>query len=178
MLVFGIMKISKRFMILQVNNIFSFKLLYKKGVYAKKGNYQDLAWKVFFDVEDQNIFLKTLYYPRLAINDYYILNHFFEEQYKKTATRTRINYGLSLASVLGTWSIAYSMKFKRSSFISLTLLTAFATFKGLEYMGTNSLQRKLNAKACDVSRNYPEIKFSNVVYTSSSEVAKKTLPLY
>jgi hypothetical protein len=70
------------------------------------------------------------------------------------------------------------MKFKRSSFISLTLLTAFATFKGLEFMGTNSLQRKLNAKACDVARNYPEIKFSNVVYTSSSEVAKKTLPLY
>ena len=106
------------------------------------------------------------------------MNHFFEEQYKNTANRTRINYGLSLASFLGSWSFAYSMKFKRSSFISLTLLTAFATFKGLEYTGTKSLQRKLNSKACDIAKNYPEIKFSNVVYTDSSEVSKRNLPLY
>ena len=83
-----------------------------------------------------------------------------------------------MASVIGTWSLAYSMKMKKASFISLTLLTAFATFKGLELMGTRSLQRNLNAKAEDIARNYPEIKFSEVVYKESNEVAKKTLPLY
>jgi hypothetical protein len=112
------------------------------------------------------------------MNDYYTLNHFFEEQYKSTASRTRFNYGLSLASFVGTWGLAYSLKMKKFSFISLTLFTAFATFNGLEHMASKSLQRNLNVKATEIARNYPEIKYSDVVYTSSDEVAKRTLPLY
>lgn len=83
-----------------------------------------------------------------------------------------------MGSVLASWGLAYSMKMKKTSFISLTLLTAFATFNGLEYMGTKSLQRNLNAKASEIARNYPEIKYSDVVYTKSEEVGKRTLPLY
>ena len=83
-----------------------------------------------------------------------------------------------MASVIGTWSLAYSLKMKKTSFISLTLLSAFATFKGLECMGTSSLQKNLNAKASDIAKNYPEIKFSEVVYKGTDEVAKRALPLY
>jgi len=83
-----------------------------------------------------------------------------------------------LASIIGTWSLAYSMRLKKTSFISLTLLTAFATFNSLEYMASKKLQRNLNAKATEIARNYPEIKYSDVIYTNSNEVAKRTLPLY
>lgn len=83
-----------------------------------------------------------------------------------------------MASTTGAWALAYTMRMKKASFITLTLFTAFATFNGLEYMGNRSLQRKLNAKAIDIARNYPEIKYSDVVYTNSQEVSKRTLPLY
>mgnify|MGYP001807930071 CR=1 FL=1 len=153
-------------------------LINKIGVFEKKGNYQDLAWKVFRDVEDENVFLKTLYYPRLVTNDYYTLNHFFEEQFKSSANRTRMNYGLSLFSAVGAWGLAYSFKLKRSTFLALTFLTAFGAFRGLECLNSKNLQNKLNEKAFDVAVKYPEIKFSQVVYTKSSEVAKKITPLY
>jgi len=148
------------------------------GVFAKKGNYQDLAWKVFRNVEDENIFLKTLYYPRLVTDDYYILNHYFEDQFKQSANRTRLNYGLSLFSTVGAWSLAYSLKLKRSSFFALTLLSAYGAFKGLEYLNSKSLQNRLNEKAYDIAVKYPEIKFSQIVYTKSSELSKKITPLY
>ncbi len=157
------------------NKIFSIS---KIGVYEKKGNYQDLAWKVFRNVEDENVFLKTLYYPRIVTDDFYTLNHYFEEQYKDSLNRTRTNYGLSLLSSIGAWSMAYSFKLKKSTFIALTLLSAYGAFRGLEYLNCKKLQNKLNEKAYDLAVKYPEIKFSQVVYTKSSEVSKKITPLY
>lgn len=70
------------------------------------------------------------------------------------------------------------MRLKKASFISLTLLAGFGVFNGLEYLGSKKLQLNLNAKATEIARNYPEIKYSDVVYTNSNEVAKRTLPLY
>jgi hypothetical protein len=70
------------------------------------------------------------------------------------------------------------MRMKKTSFISLALLTGFATFKSLEHLGSKNLQKNLNAKAIEIARNYPEIKYSDVVFTKSDEVAKRTLPLY
>ncbi len=148
------------------------------GVYEKKGNYQDLAWKVFRDVEDENIFLKTLYYPRLVAQDYNNLKHYFESEYKYSTDRRRLNYGLSLLSGFGAWGLSYTFKFKKSTFALLTLVSAVGAFKALESLNTKSLQNKLNGKAFSIATKYPEIKFSKIVYTKSSEVAKSTVPLY
>lgn len=137
-----------------------------------------MAWKVFRDVEDENVFLKTLYFPRLIADDYYVLNHYFSEEYKSLTKKTRLNYGLSMLSAFGAWGFAYSFKLKRSTFLGLTLLSAYGAFRGLEYLNTKNMQKILNEKAYDIAVKYPEIKFSQVVYTKSSEVSKKITPLY
>jgi len=147
-------------------------------VFEKKGNYQDLAWKVFSNVEDENIFLKTLYYPRLVADDLNVLNHYFEEQFKSSANKTHLNYGLSTLSAVGAWALAYSFKLKKTTFLGLTLISAYGAFRGLENLNRSSMQNRLNEKAFDVAVKYPEIKFSQVVYTKSSEVAKRITPLY
>lgn len=133
---------------------------------------------MFRNVEDENVFLKTLYYPRLVTDDFCALNHYFEEQFKSAANKTRLNYGLSLLSAVGAWGLAYSFKLKRTTFLGLTLLSAYGAFSGLEYLKTSSMQNRLNEKAYDVAVKYPEIKFSQVVYTKSSEVSKRVTPLY
>jgi len=60
----------------------------------------------------------------------------------------------------------------------LTLLSAYGAFRGLECLNSHNLQKRLNEKAYDIAVKYPEIKFSQVVYTKSTEVAKKITPLY
>ena len=67
---------------------------------------------------------------------------------------------------------------KRTTFAALTLLSAYGAFRGLECLNDKNLQNRLNEKAYDVATQYPEIKFSQVVYTKSSEVSKKVVPLY
>ena len=122
--------------------------------------------------------MKTLYYPRLVADDFYTLNYFFEEQYKNSLNRTRLNYGLSLLSLVGAWGLSYTLRFKKTTFGVVSLFSTFASFKLLENLNEKNMQNRLNNKAYDVAVKYPEIKFSKVVYTKSEEVSKRTLPLF
>ena len=85
---------------------------------------------------------------------------------------------MSLFSAVGAWGFAYSFKLKRTTFLGLTLVSAYGAFRGLEYLNTRSMQNRLNEQAYDVAVKYPEIKFSQVIYTKSGEVAKRITPLY
>jgi hypothetical protein len=83
-----------------------------------------------------------------------------------------------MISGFGAWGLSYTFMLKRTTFFALTLVSAYAAFRGLEYLNTRSMQNRLNERAYDVAVKYPEIKFSQVVYTKSSEVSKRITPLY
>jgi len=144
-------------------------------VFEKKANYEDLAWKVYNDVDDKDIYLKTLYYPKLTSDDLHSLFDRFEEQLKSYNNTVRISYLVSAGSVLGTWSLAYFYRFKFSSFLFSTFVSFFAVHYGLTSFYSNKMKSSLNFYAHDIAKKYPEIKYSSVQYAKSSEISQRKL---
>jgi hypothetical protein len=134
-----------------------------------------LAWKVFNDVDDKEVYMKTLYYPKITSDDLHSLMDKFEEQLKVYNNKIRVSYLLSAGSVLGTWSLAYLYRFKFSSFLVSTVASFFAVHYGLSSLYSKSMKNSLNSYAQDVAKKYPQIKYSTVEYTKSSEITPKKL---
>lgn len=99
----------------------------------------------------------------------------FEEEYKSFANKSRFAYVLSFGSLFGTWALAYNYRFKFSSFLVSTVLAYAATKCVLDKCATNKMSLNLNNIAVGIAKKYPEIKFSNVEYTSSSEIKHQKL---
>ncbi len=134
-----------------------------------------MAWKVFNDVDDKEVYMKTLYYPKITSDDLHSLMDKFEEQLKVYNNKIRVSYLLSAGSVLGTWSLAYLYRFKFSSFLVSTVASFFAVHYGLSSLYSKSMKNSLNSYAQDVAKKYPQIKYSTVEYTKSSEITPKKL---
>jgi hypothetical protein len=148
---------------------------YFLDIFEKKGNYQDLAWKVYGEVEDSNVYLKTLYYPKLTSNDVHFLFDKFEEEYKSLSNKKRFAYIASLGSLFGTWALAYTYKFKFYSFLATSALAYVATKYTLDKSAHSRMGHNLNNVAEGIAKKYPEIKYSRVQYVKSSEISHKKL---
>jgi hypothetical protein len=124
-----------------------------------------LAWKVYTDVEQSQIFLKTLYYPELRSEDYSKLVHLFSEEHKYVPARQKFGVLLSLAAAgLGySLSTRFSFKVKTSLFTSLLLFSGVYWFYGV--FSERTINQRLNKKAVDIAKNYPEIQIENIQYT-------------
>lgn len=155
--------------------ILLYNIIYISGVFEKKGNYQDLAWKVFNDVDDKEVYLKTLYYPKLTSDDLHKLMDKFEEQFKAYNNKVRFSYLISAGSLLGTWSLAYLYRFKFSTFVVSTLASFLAVQFSLSHFHSKSMKNSLNYYAQEVAEKYPQIKYSSVEYIKSSEITPKKL---
>lgn len=142
-------------------------------MWEKKGNYDELAWKVFNDVDDKNVYLKVLYYPKITSGDFHSLLDLFEQEYSKLNQKKRFGYLLSAGSVLFTWGLAYRYRFKLPTF-ALTTLASFGLSKvALDSLYHNSMHHALNSYANNLAKNYPEIKYARVEYKKSNELLDK-----
>jgi hypothetical protein len=124
-----------------------------------------LAWKVYTDVDQSQLFLKTLYYPELRSEDYNKLVHYFSEEHKHVPTRQKFGIILSLAASGLGYTLGTRFTFK----IKTSLLTSVLMFAGVYWM-YNSFTKKrtnqrLNKKAVEIAKNYPEIQIENIQFT-------------
>jgi hypothetical protein len=140
------------------------------GLFAKKGNYEELAWKVFRDLEDNNIFMKVLYFPRLRKEDYLDLIHYYNDNTTKYRRNKILSYSLVLGSAALSWSLAYRNNFKFTSFVLLT----GGSFFGIKYLVDryllNSLNSNLNKLSIPIAEKYPEIKYLSIEYVKSPQI--------
>lgn len=140
------------------------------SIYYKKGNYEDLAWKIHRDLEDTNIFMKVLYYPKLIKEDYINLINIYEEKSSHYRRQNALSNGLVFGAAALSWGLAYRRNFKFASFVFLT----GATFIGLKYVLSryllNSLNDNLNNKSKSIAEKYPEIKYLSIEYVESPKI--------
>lgn len=140
------------------------------GIYKKKGNYEDLAWKVFRNLDEKNLYLKTLYYPRLRREDYINLLNLYNE---KSANYNRLKW-LSYGLVIGTSGFAWGLALRNNlRFSSFVLLTG-GSFVGLKWLVDryllNNLNNNLNRASIQYTNKYPEIKYLTVEYVKSPTI--------
>jgi hypothetical protein len=137
------------------------------GIFRKKGNYEDLAWKVFRDLEDNQIFLKVLYYPKLTREDYVNLINTYNQKSSNYNRLRWISYGLVLGTAGFSWGFAYRNNFRFGSFLLLT----GGSFIGLKLLADryflNSLNKSLNTSSRPYAEKYPEIKTLSIEYVKS-----------
>jgi hypothetical protein len=95
----------------------------------------------------------------------------FEEEYSSLMNKYRSTWILSTGCAIGTWILAYSFRLKFTTFVLSTGFSFIASKYAINKLHTNIMKSNLNSFAIEVSNRYPEIKFSKVEYTNSSEVA-------
>ena len=140
------------------------------GIYSKKGNYEDLAWKVHRDLEDTNIFMKVLYYPKLIKEDYIILLDIYKEKESFYRKLKHISNGLVFGAVLFSWGLSYRRNFKFTSFVLLTGGTFFCLKSLMDKYLLKSLIDNLNQKSKSYAEKYPEIKYLSVEFIESPKI--------
>lgn len=140
------------------------------GLFAKKGNYESLAWKVFRDLEDNNIFMKVLYFPKLTRDDYLSLIRIYDENTTNYRRMKNLSYGLVLGTAAFSWTLAYRNNFKFANFVLLTGGSFFAIKYLLDRYLLNSLNRTLNNKSIPFAERYPEIKYLSIEYVKSPQI--------
>lgn len=124
-----------------------------------------LAWKVYTDVDQSQLFLKTLYYPELRSEDYNKLVHMFAEEHKHVPTRQKFGIILSLAAAGLGYSLGSRFAFK----VKTSIFTSLILFAGVYNLNNNFSQKRinqrLNKKSVEIAKNYPEIQIENIQYT-------------
>lgn len=134
------------------------------NLYRSKQNYEDLAWKVFRDVDSNNVFLKTLYYPEIRSEDYNALVAKFAETYSTTKFFNKFSLIGATTAFGAAYFASAKLNFKAKTAILLSGLSGVAG-----YYLVNSIRRSyalcnLNKFAGDISNKYSDIKVTNVEY--------------
>ena len=137
------------------------------GLYKKKGNYKDLAYKVFRDVDDEDVFMKVLYYPKLTYKDYNYMIQTYNQDKTSLNRRLFLSYGLVGGSALFAWSLSYKYSLKFTTFAAVTLGSFALVYKLTQNALLKSHKKSLNGFATDIATKYPEIKYATVHYVQS-----------
>ena len=140
------------------------------NIYKKKNNYDDLAWKVFRNVDDEDIFLKTLYYPRISDSDHKALINIYNDYHKQYNFRRRLAYLSIIGASIAGWGFAYARRLKFVGFLGTTLGIFFGSKLLLDRVNFNSLKSNLNNSSTKFAEKYPAIKFSKVKLVKSDTV--------
>lgn len=123
-----------------------------------------LGAKVYTDVDEQYIFLKTLYYPEIRTEDYNTLIGYFSYEHKKLPSIQKFHAVLSLGALLGGFSAGNMLKFKMRSSLVFGASLAGLAYYALHQNSVKRMNVRLNQKALPIAEKYPEIKFLNVNY--------------
>ena len=141
-------------------------------IYEKKGNYEDLAWKVFRNVDDSDVFMKVLYYPHITKEDYSALTNKFSEEYKKNSSNARFTFITTLGATLFSWYLSSAMRLKMTTFGLLTIGSAATTHCLLKKYYHNKMKNNVNGYAGSIASKYPDIKYLKINYTTTDKLAK------
>lgn len=136
-------------------------------LYAHYENYDDLAWKVYQDIDDNNTYLKALYYPNLRTEDYHDLISRFSESYKYTGFNNRFAFLVGVGSGIGGFLLSNKFRLTARSTIFSTLALSFTGFYLYNENAKKTLRSRLNSYALEkVIPKYPEIKITQLQYKS------------
>lgn len=119
------------------------------------------------------MFMKTLYYPKITDDDYKSLLVAFENEYRKDATKGRMAYIYSLASLGITWGLAYRYRFSTALFLGSLTAGFFATYSTIRFFNSKAMKKNLNHYAESIATKYPEVKFSLIEYVNSNDLHAK-----
>ena len=124
-----------------------------------------LAWKVYTDVDQSQLFLKTLYYPELRSEDYNKLVHIFSEEHKHVPSRQKFGIILSLAAAGLGYSLGSRFAFK----VKTSIFTSVLLFAGVYWLNSSysacRINKRLNKKSVEIAKKYPEIQIENIQFT-------------
>lgn len=134
------------------------------GIYRSKRNFKDLAWRVYNDVEETQSFLKTLYYPEIRSEDYNSLIGLFSNEHRKLGFKKKLNGFVALGGLGSGYVIGNMLRFKARTTVFLSLGAFAGTFCFLNTLLTRNMNKRLNKKAVEISKKYPEIKLTNIEY--------------
>lgn len=123
-----------------------------------------LGWKVFNNVDDKDIYLRTLYYPFLRTDDYAILVSRFSEEYSSFLYKRRFSFFVSLFAGMFGLATCYRFNFKSRNSIPMFLVLFGSTFYGFSNLLSIRMRSKLNKFAKEIADKYIEIKYTQVEY--------------
>ncbi len=127
---------------------------------------------MFRNVNDDDVFLKVLYYPHITKEDYSALTNRFSEEYKKNSSNNRFTFVTTIGATLFSWYLSSAMRFKVTTFGLLTVGSAVTTHYLLGKYFQNKMNKKLNGYASSIANKYSDIKYLKVNYTTTDKLAK------
>jgi hypothetical protein len=141
-------------------------------IYEKKGNYEDLAWKVFRNINDNDVFLKVLYYPHITKEDYTALTNKFSEEYKRNSSNSRFTLMTTIGATIFSLYLSSAMRLKLTTFGLITIGSAVSTHYLLKKYYLNKMTNNVNSYASSIANKYSDIKYLIINYTTSDKLAK------
>lgn len=133
-------------------------------IYSSKGNYKDLALKVYRDIDDTQIFLKTLYYSNLRSEDYRYLIDLFNHENRMSKFIQIRNLAGGVIGLGGAYLLSNKLTLKFKTSILFCAGSFIGTYSLMHYLGIRGINKRLNVKSLDIAKKYPEIKLSSIEY--------------
>jgi hypothetical protein len=147
------------------NNQEFIKLHDPLNLYSNKKNYDDLAWKVYNDVNPDDSFLKTLYYPKLRSEDYNSLVSKFSSVHEMNGYRTKFILINSVIGGIAGYFLSSKLNFKYRTTLLITGLSTYSAYSIFNCLFLKKVKRALNNFASsEISPKYDELKFLKVTY--------------
>lgn len=136
------------------------------NLYASTNNYKSLSWKVYTDVNDSDVFLKTLYYPNLRSDDYNSLISKFTDVYRYNTIFKKM--GIVFGGVSA--ALFYNASVKKFTFTGKTTIVlsgviGYTVYCIMTMQLSLIIKKTLNNYARhSIAENYPELKITKVEY--------------
>lgn len=147
------------------NNQEFIKLHDPLNLYSSKKNYDDLGWKVYNDVNPDDSFLKTLYYPKLRSEDYNSLVSKFSSVHEMNGYRTKFIIINSVIGGIAGYFLSSKLNFKYKTTLLITGLSTYSAYSIFNCFFLKKTKRALNNFASsEISPKYDELKFLKVTY--------------
>jgi hypothetical protein len=121
--------------------------------------------------------MKVLYYPKITNQDFNILMDSFETQYKTFNSKNRAGMLLAGGSTVFSWALAYSLRMRFTGFMLSTVGSFVLAKYAFDAYNSSSMKKSLNFVASNIAKKYPEIKYSTIEYTPSSDILKHKVKL-
>lgn len=133
------------------------------AVYSSKGNYDDLAWKVFQDVHSDDTYLRALYYPELRSEDYNSLLTKFRDVHSSNGYKNKFKIISSVGGIIGGFLLSSKLNLKYKTSIGLSLASGYLGYSIFNCMFQKNAKKTLNSYASiNILSKYPELKFTSV----------------
>ena len=128
--------------------------------------------KVYNDVNDNEVFMKVLYYPHITKDDYSSLTKEFSNEFSNFRKKNFFSFLSAFGASLFSWTLAYRYHLKPSTFAILSLGSFGLTYFSINSKFKNQMKRNCNNYALTIAAKYPDIKYLKINYTESDKLDK------